>query len=145
MDGPQPASAAHSAPQTSPRRRRMPARPGTTQSPEKQSASARRPRARPRLTSRSRHRRFGPFPKEDRMRSPFTAVVVVAAALAVAVPAGAADVVATVGGQQITRTQLEDHVKAKLVEIESERYQALHDGLDDMIADELFKQEAKAR
>jgi len=53
--------------------------------------------------------------------------------------------VATVGSQAITRTQLEDHVRAKLIEIDNERYEALSQGLEDMVADELMKQEAKAR
>jgi protein-disulfide isomerase len=53
--------------------------------------------------------------------------------------------VATVGGRAISRADLEAHVKAKLIEIENERYEALRDGLDEMIADELIRQEAKAR
>jgi protein-disulfide isomerase len=53
--------------------------------------------------------------------------------------------VATVGDRTITRTELEDHVRAKLIEIEGERYDALHEGLEEMIADELVKLEAKAR
>ena len=53
--------------------------------------------------------------------------------------------VATVGDRTITRTELEDHVRAKLIEIEGERYDALHEGLEEMIADELVKLDAKAR
>ncbi len=53
--------------------------------------------------------------------------------------------VATVGGTSITRAQLEEQVKAKLAEVENQRYEVLHEGLDEMIATELFKQEAKAR
>jgi protein-disulfide isomerase len=59
--------------------------------------------------------------------------------------AGNGDKVATVGTRTITRAELEDHVRPKLVEIESEKYEALRDGLDELIADELEKQEAKAR
>ncbi len=67
-------------------------------------------------------------------------------ALAVAGVAGAADdVAATVGTTAITRAELEKHVKPKLVEIDNERYEALKEGLDEMVADELFKQEAAAR
>jgi protein-disulfide isomerase len=53
--------------------------------------------------------------------------------------------VATVGGRTITRAELEKHVKPKLIEIENERYEALKEGLDEMVAEELFAQEAKAR
>ena len=53
--------------------------------------------------------------------------------------------VATVGARAITRAELEKQVKPKLVEIESQRYEALSEGLNEMVADELFKQEAKAR
>ncbi len=68
------------------------------------------------------------------------------AALALTPAAWAAEAtVATVGGTTITRAQLEAHVRPKLVEIENERYEALKDGLDEMIGEELFKQEAKAR
>src|SRR5215470_15185257 len=53
--------------------------------------------------------------------------------------------VATVGDRTITRAELEEHVRPKLIEIENERYEALREGLDEMIADELVKREAKAR
>jgi protein-disulfide isomerase len=69
-------------------------------------------------------------------------------AVMVAVLAGvsAADQpVATVGGHPITRAELDKHVKARLVEIDNERYEALRDGLDDLITTELLKQEAKSR
>ncbi len=55
------------------------------------------------------------------------------------------DVAATVGGTTITRGELEKHVKPKLIEIDNERFEALKEGLDELIADELFKQEAAAR
>lgn len=74
----------------------------------------------------------------------FTLVTIMILALA-GVGTAAEDVVATVGGTSITRAQLEKHAKAKLVEIENERYQALKEGLDELVADELFKQEAAAR
>jgi hypothetical protein len=57
----------------------------------------------------------------------------------------AADAVATVGGRTITRAELEARVKPKLIEIENERYEALKEGLDDLVAEELMKQEATAR
>ena len=53
--------------------------------------------------------------------------------------------VATVGGHAITRAQLEEHVRAKLIEVENQRYEALRDGLDELIAEELLKEEASAR
>ncbi len=69
-------------------------------------------------------------------------------ALALAVPAAARaadDAVATVGGVTITRAALEKRVRPRLVEIENERYEALREGLDELVAEELIKQEAKAR
>lgn len=66
--------------------------------------------------------------------------------LAVALPPGArADVVAEVAGTQITREQLEAHVKAQLIEIDSQRYEALREGLDEMISEQLLEKEAAAR
>ncbi len=53
--------------------------------------------------------------------------------------------VATVGDRTITRAELEEHVRPKMIEIDNERYEALRDGLDEMIAEELEKREAKAR
>ncbi|HJQ84328.1 MAG TPA: thioredoxin domain-containing protein [Candidatus Binatia bacterium] len=74
------------------------------------------------------------------MRGAF-ALVFVAATIA-----GAADdKVATVGDRTITRAELEAHVRPKLIEIENERYEALREGLDELIAEELEKREAKAR
>jgi protein-disulfide isomerase len=69
-------------------------------------------------------------------------------ALAVAAPfaARAADeTVATVGTVTIKRDDLEKRVRPRLVEIENERYEALREGLDEMVGEELMKQEAKAR
>ena len=67
---------------------------------------------------------------------------------AAAVPAagGAPDaVVATVAGRSITQSELEAHVRPRLIEIDGERYDALREGLDELIADELVAQEAKKR
>ena len=52
---------------------------------------------------------------------------------------------ATVGGHPITRAELDKHVKAKLIEIDNERYEALRGGLDELITAELYKLEGKAR
>jgi protein-disulfide isomerase len=53
--------------------------------------------------------------------------------------------VATVGSATISRAALEDRVRPRLIELENERYDALREGLDELIAEELIKQEAKAR
>jgi protein-disulfide isomerase len=55
------------------------------------------------------------------------------------------DVAATVGTTAITRAELEKHVKPKLIEIDNERFEALKEGLDELVAQELLKQEAAAQ
>jgi protein-disulfide isomerase len=50
-----------------------------------------------------------------------------------------------VGSATISRAALEDKVRPRLIELENERYEALREGLDTMIGEELLKQEAKAR
>jgi len=81
--------------------------------------------------------------KEER----FMRIIVLTIALLTLVgSAGAADQpVATVAGHPITRAELDKSVKAKLVEIDNERYEALRDGLDELVTAELYKLEAKAR
>jgi protein-disulfide isomerase len=74
----------------------------------------------------------------------FILVTILALGMAGAVRA-ADDVMATVGGTPITRAQVEKHAKAKLIEIDNERYEALKEGLDELVAEELLKQEAAAR
>jgi protein-disulfide isomerase len=74
----------------------------------------------------------------------FILVTILALAM-VGVVRAADDVMATVGGTSITRAQVEKHAKAKLIEIENERYEALKEGLDELVAEELMKQEAAAR
>src|SRR6266481_6439118 len=75
------------------------------------------------------------------------AVAALAVSLGIVPAARAAgdDKVATVGEHAITRAQLEEHVRAKLIELENQRYELLREGLDEMIAEELVKQEASAR
>jgi protein-disulfide isomerase len=79
------------------------------------------------------------------------ALAAVAASLGMTSPSRAAEPaatggkVATVGQRTITRAELEEHVRPKLIEIENEKYEALREGLDELVADELEKQEAKAR
>jgi protein-disulfide isomerase len=91
------------------------------------------------------------------MRETFTLIgsltaAIVAGVVAVAGAAPASnlsgapsDKIATVGPRTITRGEVEEKVQAKLIELDNQRYDALREGLDDIIADELTKQEAKAR
>jgi len=90
------------------------------------------------------------------MRVAIAIIASVAAVLGAASYAGAAspagnasgaatDKIASVGARAISRGELEDKVRAKLIEIDNERYEALKEGLDEMIAEELVKQEAKDR
>jgi protein-disulfide isomerase len=66
---------------------------------------------------------------------------------ATAATAGAADdgALATVGTKTFTRAEIEARVKPKLIEIEAQKYEVLREGLDEAIAEELFKLEAAAR
>jgi len=57
----------------------------------------------------------------------------------------AAEPVATVAGTPISREDLEKHVKPKLIEIDNQRYEALSEGLDEMISEQLMEKEAKSR
>jgi protein-disulfide isomerase len=54
-------------------------------------------------------------------------------------------VVATVGGQEITREQVEERIRGRLVELDIERYEAIKEGLDDLVDEMLLAGEAKAR
>jgi protein-disulfide isomerase len=53
--------------------------------------------------------------------------------------------VATVAGEPITRAELERHVRPQLIEIENNRYEALDQGLQEMVAEKLFEKEAQTR
>ncbi len=75
----------------------------------------------------------------------FILMTIVALATAAGMARAADDVAATVGSTTISKADLEKHVKPRLIEIDNERFEALKEGLDEMVADELFKQEAKAR
>ncbi|HSV04962.1 MAG TPA: thioredoxin domain-containing protein [Candidatus Binatus sp.] len=80
------------------------------------------------------------------MRRTFLATLALGAVLGFVGPtARADDVVATVGDTKNTRAQLDDEVRAKLIELDNQRYDALREGLDGMIAQELLKREAAAR
>ena len=72
-------------------------------------------------------------------------IIVIILALAMRTVVWADGPVATVGSATIDRATLEKHVKAKMIEIDNERYEALKDGLDELISEELMKQEAAAR
>ena len=48
-------------------------------------------------------------------------------------------------GTPISREDLEKHVKPKLIEIDNQRYEALSEGLDEMISEQLIEKEAKSR
>jgi protein-disulfide isomerase len=77
----------------------------------------------------------------------FGAMLCASFALNSATTVDAADTgkVATVGGTTITRAQLDEHVRPKMIEIENQKYDTLREGLDELVAEELFKQEAAAR
>src|SRR5262245_56815475 len=83
------------------------------------------------------------------MRGIITVAIALAASMAMLTSAWAADSpdapVATVGSETIKHSELEAHVKPKLIEIESEKYEALKEGLDEMISDALMKLEGKSK
>ncbi|HYB99044.1 MAG TPA: thioredoxin domain-containing protein [Candidatus Limnocylindrales bacterium] len=68
-----------------------------------------------------------------------------AMALLLPIAAMAEEIVATVGDQNITRSELEKSVKAELMKNEQERYEILEQGLDNMVSDKLLEMEAKTR
>jgi protein-disulfide isomerase len=75
-----------------------------------------------------------------------TALLVGAVCLGLTAIAGAAgQTVATVGDRAISQSEVEEHIRAKLIELDNERYEAMREGLDEIVAEELLKQEAKAR
>src|SRR5438552_18740664 len=75
------------------------------------------------------------------------AVAVLAVSLGIVPAVRAADdgKVATVGEHALTRAQLEQHVRPKLIELENQRYETLREGLDELTADARVKQAASAR
>jgi protein-disulfide isomerase len=101
------------------------------------------------LTSQRRRHSLRPFTKEVSMRGQSSAARALAALVVAGFMAGSVGAaqasVAAVGNRKISRAELEDHVRAKLIEIENERYEALKQGLDELVAEELMTQEAKAR
>lgn len=81
-----------------------------------------------------------------RVRFARSSVLIATAWLAFfALPVRGEEIAATVGDRTITREQLEKHVKPKLVQLEMQRYQVLQEGLEELIANQLYELEAKAR
>lgn len=72
-------------------------------------------------------------------------VLVLAATAMLVAPALAAEPVAVVGGRSISMADLEKSMKAKIIELDNARYEALSEGLDTLINEELINQESKAR
>ncbi len=72
-------------------------------------------------------------------------VAMIAAAAALSATVAKAEVVAKVGDTEITRSQLENRLKPKLIELENQRYQTLRQGLEEMIGERLMELEAKAQ
>jgi protein-disulfide isomerase len=66
-------------------------------------------------------------------------------ALGVAPGFAVAEQLATVGKKTVDRAQVEKQVKAQLIEIERQRYEVIKSGLDQLIGEALFAQEAAAR
>jgi protein-disulfide isomerase len=62
-----------------------------------------------------------------------------------ATSAGSRTVVATIGSEQVTEAEVAQRIRGRLVEIELERYNALKEGLEEVIAERLIEQEAAAR
>ena len=87
------------------------------------------------------------------MREPLLRAAVITMITASAVVAGAAggppagdtSKVATIGTRTVTRAELEERARGKLIQIENQRYEALREVLNDLIATELENQEAAAR
>lgn len=55
------------------------------------------------------------------------------------------EVVATVGGKNITRSELEKSVRAQLVEADNQRFEILSEGLESLVSERLLEAEATAR
>jgi protein-disulfide isomerase len=74
--------------------------------------------------------------------------VFLASVLMTATPSGVTaqdGTLATVGSKTFTHADIEARVKPKLIEIEAQKYEVMREGLDEAIAEELFKLEAAAR
>jgi protein-disulfide isomerase len=72
-------------------------------------------------------------------------VTLVVIALGLLPGLASAETLATVGKKTIDRAEVEKAVRSQLVEVENQRYAALKGGVDQLVADALFEQEASAR
>ncbi len=77
--------------------------------------------------------------------TPESAPAAPAGGSAATAPTGGGDVLATVGARSITRAQVEETVRAQLLAVENQRYEALRGGLDQLVSQALIEQEAAAR
>src|SRR6185369_121515 len=85
-------------------------------------------------------------PKEECMRGLVMAgSVFLAGMLCFSTAAVAEEPLAKVGDKVFTRADIEQRIKPKLIEIEAQKYEALREGLDEAVAEELFKLEATSR
>ena len=69
----------------------------------------------------------------------------VAMALGLASSMATAEPLATVGKKTIDRNDVEKAVKAQLIEVENQRYTVMRGGVDQLVAEALFEQEATSR
>src|SRR5215470_3134239 len=69
----------------------------------------------------------------------------VAMALGLASSMATAEPLATVGKKTIDRNDVEKAVKAQLIEVDNQRYTVMRGGVDQLVAEALFEQEATAR
>jgi protein-disulfide isomerase len=87
------------------------------------------------------------------MRMRVSVIAATALAASIGIAARAADkpaptgsgAAATVGPRTITRAELEEYVRLQLIRLETQRYETLRAGLNELITVELEKQEAEAR
>ena len=71
--------------------------------------------------------------------------VFLAGVLGLSTAAFAEEPLAKVGDKVFTRADIEQRIKPKLIEIEAQKYEAMREGLDEAVAEELFKLEATSR
>lgn len=72
-------------------------------------------------------------------------VLLVTAACAAPMPAEDGDVLATVGGREITRADVEEFVANDLMEVRRQEYEVLQRGVDALVEQALLEEEADAR
>ncbi len=72
-------------------------------------------------------------------------VLMIGLAVAALANVARAETLATVGKKTIDRADVEKAVRSQLIALDNERYNAIKTGLDQLVADALFEQEAAAR